>query len=78
MSRISSVLVSMAPSASRAARFVCGASIGDYLSQSRDDGGLGLGTTATSGLFLLTIRAVVAYLSRTGRDADVATVSETA
>src|SRR3954469_21843548 len=38
-----------------------GASIGDYLSQSRDDGGLGLGTTATSGLFLLTILAIVVY-----------------
>jgi len=55
-----------------------GASIGDYLSQSRDDGGLGLGTTATSGLFLLTILAIVVYLSRTGRDADVSTVSKPA
>ena len=45
-----------------------GASIGDYLSQSRDDGGLNLGTTVTSVIFLLTILAVVAYLSITKRD----------
>ena len=32
-----------------------GASIGDYLSQPKDDGGLGLGTTVTSVVFLLTI-----------------------
>src|SRR4051812_15274411 len=40
-----------------------GASIGDYLSQPRSDGGLGLGTTVTSIVFLLTILAVVVYLS---------------
>ena len=40
-----------------------GASIGDYLSQPRADGGLGLGTTVTSIIFLLTILAVVVYLS---------------
>lgn len=45
-----------------------GASVGDWLSQSRDDGGLGLGTIATSGLFLAVIAAVVAFLARTGRD----------
>jgi uncharacterized membrane-anchored protein len=45
-----------------------GASIGDYLSQSRADGGLGLGSTTTSALFLATILGVVIYLSRTGRD----------
>ena len=45
-----------------------GASLGDYLSQPRADGGLGLGTVTTSGLFLLTILAVVAYLSITRRD----------
>jgi uncharacterized membrane-anchored protein len=45
-----------------------GASTGDYLSQARDEGGLGLGTAATSGIFLLTILAVVLYLTRTKRD----------
>ncbi|MCW2504068.1 MAG: putative rane-anchored protein [Actinomycetia bacterium] len=45
-----------------------GASIGDYLSQAKTDGGLGLGTTVTSVIFLVTIVAVVAYLVRTRRD----------
>ena len=45
-----------------------GASIGDYLSQPRADGGLGLGTTVTSVVFLLTILAVVIYLSLTRVD----------
>ncbi len=45
-----------------------GASIGDLLSQTRHDGGLGLGTTGTSALFLSTILAVVVYLSITKRD----------
>jgi uncharacterized membrane-anchored protein len=45
-----------------------GASIGDYLSQPRDAGGLALGTTGTSAIFLLTILAVVIYLSITKRD----------
>jgi uncharacterized membrane-anchored protein len=45
-----------------------GASIGDYLSQARKDGGLGLGTTATSALFLLTILALVTFLTVTRRD----------
>ncbi|TDO47980.1 repeat uncharacterized protein DUF347 [Kribbella sp. VKM Ac-2527] len=40
-----------------------GASIGDYLSQSRDDGGLGLGTTGTSAVFLAAILALVVYLT---------------
>jgi uncharacterized membrane-anchored protein len=43
-----------------------GASIGDYLSQLRADGGLG--TTVTSATFLLTIAAVVAFLTITKRD----------
>jgi len=46
-----------------------GASIGDYLSQPRADGGLGLGTTITSALFLIAIVAVVAYLTITRDDA---------
>jgi uncharacterized membrane-anchored protein len=45
-----------------------GASIGDYLSQARADGGLGLGTTATSGIFLFAILALVIYLSVTRKD----------
>jgi uncharacterized membrane-anchored protein len=45
-----------------------GASLGDGLSQPRVDGGLGLGTTWTSVLFLVTIVAVVAYLAITKRD----------
>jgi uncharacterized membrane-anchored protein len=45
-----------------------GASLGDYLSQPHDAGGLGLGTVGTSALFLLTILAVVTYLTITRRD----------
>jgi uncharacterized membrane-anchored protein len=45
-----------------------GASLGDFLSQARGDGGLGLGTTVTSGLFLAAILALVAYLATSGRD----------
>ncbi len=40
-----------------------GASIGDYLSQTPKHGGLGLGTTGTSVLFLATILGVVTYFS---------------
>jgi uncharacterized membrane-anchored protein len=46
-----------------------GASVGDYLAQRHGDGGLGLGTTLTSVLFLGTILVVVGYLSITRRDA---------
>lgn len=45
-----------------------GASLGDYLSQSPRDGGLGLGTVGTSAIFLAAILAVVIYLSISGRD----------
>ena len=45
-----------------------GASIGDFLSQPRADGGLGLGTTVTSAIFLLTILALVTYLTITRVD----------
>ena len=45
-----------------------GASIGDYLSQQRVDGGLGLGTTVTSAIFLAVILAVVVYLTITKKD----------
>ncbi len=40
-----------------------GASIGDYLSQSHNAGGLALGTVGTSAIFLATIFALVVYLS---------------
>jgi uncharacterized membrane-anchored protein len=45
-----------------------GASFGDYLSQPKADGGLGLGTTTTSVLFLGAILVVVGYLTKTRRD----------
>ena len=45
-----------------------GASIGDYLSQPKADGGLGLGTVVTSVLFLTAILAVVIFLTITRRD----------
>ena len=55
-----------------------GASIGDYLSQPRADGGLGLGTTVTSAIFLLTILAVVIYLTITKEDRiEIRTETET-
>lgn len=50
-----------------------GASIGDYLSQDHSAGGLGLGTVGTSALFLITILALVVYLSVTRRDRIEAT-----
>jgi uncharacterized membrane-anchored protein len=53
-----------------------GASIGDYLSQAKTDGGLGLGTTVTSFIFLGTILAVVIFLTRTRRDAIDTPVNE--
>lgn len=48
-----------------------GASIGDYLSQSPDDGGLGLGTTTTSVIFLIAILGLIIYLTATKRDEGV-------
>ena len=45
-----------------------GASIGDYLSQPRNQGGLGLGTVGTSALFLVTILGLVVYLTITRKD----------
>jgi uncharacterized membrane-anchored protein len=47
-----------------------GASLGDYLSQNRSDGGLGLGTVGTSALFLTVILGMVVYLSVSGRDRE--------
>ena len=48
-----------------------GASLGDGLAQQKTDGGLGLGTTWTSLLFLATILVVVVYLAVTKRDQAV-------
>jgi uncharacterized membrane-anchored protein len=45
-----------------------GASIGDFLSQAQSDGGLGLGTTVTSFIFLGAILATVVYLVITKKD----------
>ncbi len=45
-----------------------GASIGDYLSQTHTDGGLGLGTTVTSIIFLVAILLTIIYLTITKRD----------
>ena len=45
-----------------------GASLGDFLSQKRAVGGLGLGTVGTSFLFLTTILALVVFLSKTHLD----------
>jgi len=45
-----------------------GASLGDLLSQPRKDGGFGLGTSGTSGIFLVAILALVGYLANTRRD----------
>jgi uncharacterized membrane-anchored protein len=52
-----------------------GASIGDFLSQSRDDGGLGLGTITTSVVFLAAIAAVVVYLTRSRVDQEEVVVA---
>jgi uncharacterized membrane-anchored protein len=49
-----------------------GASIGDLLSQSTADGGLGLGTTTTSVIFLAAIALTVAFLTITQRDVETA------
>lgn len=45
-----------------------GASIGDYLSQDHSAGGLQLGTVGTSAIFLVTILALVVFLSFTKTD----------
>ena len=45
-----------------------GASAGDWLSKPLTEGGLGLGTVGTSGLFLATILALVAYLTVSRKD----------
>ena len=51
-----------------------GASLGDYFSQPKADGGLALGTTVTSFIFLSAILAVVVYLTKSRRDLVAVTV----
>jgi uncharacterized membrane-anchored protein len=53
-----------------------GASLGDFLSQPTDNGGLGVGTVGTSALFLVTILGVVVFLTKTRRD-EIATTDST-
>ncbi len=53
-----------------------GASIGDYLSQPTKFGGLGLGATLTSVIFLLGILAIILYFTFTKRDVIAKTVIE--
>lgn len=48
-----------------------GASIGDYLTQQRRDGGLGLGTGVTTAVFAATIVAIVSYSAMTKTDHTV-------
>lgn len=45
-----------------------GASLGDYLSQPKINGGLGLGTTVTSVIFLIAILAIIIFLAVTKID----------
>jgi uncharacterized membrane-anchored protein len=45
-----------------------GASIGDFLTQAKDDGGLGLGPTVTTIIFTSTILVLVVYLAFTKKD----------
>jgi uncharacterized membrane-anchored protein len=49
-----------------------GASLGDFLSQPSDSGGLGLGTVATSALFLAMILSLVTYLTTSRKDQPAA------
>ena len=48
-----------------------GASFGDLLSQPTEYGGLGFGTVITSAIFLMTIIAIVGYMSLTGRGREL-------
>lgn len=53
-----------------------GASLGDFLSQSKSNGGLGLGTTLTSVIFLAAILATVLFLMITKRDIQPGTPTQ--
>lgn len=48
-----------------------GASIGDYLSQGSQNGGLGLGTIGTSAVFLVAIFCLVSFLTITRADSPI-------
>lgn len=52
-----------------------GASLGDFLSQPRSEGGLGLGTVVTSAIFLLSILIIVIYLTNT-RSINIAMIED--
>ena len=52
-----------------------GASLGDYLSQPHQNGGLGLGTVGTSSLFLLMILGMVVYLTLSHKGAPAKATS---
>ena len=52
-----------------------GASIGDGMSQAQKDGGLGLGTTVTSVIFLVVILALVVFLAVTKVDQTTTTTT---
>ena len=54
-----------------------GASLGDYLSQARDAGGLDLGATSINAVFLLAIVGLVAFLGVTRRDVTKAEAERT-
>jgi len=54
-----------------------GASIGDYMSQKQVDGGIGLGTTATSLIFLSSILGMVIFLTITKKDQPTAGTTPT-
>jgi uncharacterized membrane-anchored protein len=45
-----------------------GASLGDFLAQSHENGGLAFGNVGTSGIFLVTILSLVVFLTITKRD----------
>lgn len=53
-----------------------GASLGDYLSLPRDEGGLNLGTVGTSVLFLVSILALVIYLTISKSDVSAPKVAQ--
>ena len=53
-----------------------GASLGDYLSLPRDEGGLNLGTVGTSALFLVAILALVIFLTITKTDMSAPQVAQ--
>jgi len=53
-----------------------GATIGDFMSQAKNLGGLGLGTVMTSAIFLTIILMLVIYLTKTGIDKEIVPAEE--